>query len=69
MEKVFIVKGLDCAVCAQNFEDKVSKIKGVEKATMNFMSGKLFVEGDSFEEELIKVASAFEDGLTLKRIK
>lgn len=69
MEKVFVVKGLDCAMCAQEFEEKVNKIEGVKKATMNFISGKLFVEGEYSEDKLNEVASKFEDGLTLKRIK
>lgn len=70
MEKIYLVKGLDCANCAREFEEKVKKIKGVEDAAMNFMSLKLIVKTEEeIDENLNKLATSFEDGLTLRRIK
>lgn len=70
MEKIYIVKGIDCANCAREFEEKVSKIDGVQKVIVNFMSEKLIVDSEiDCEKEIIKVAENFEDGLKLKRIK
>lgn len=70
MEKVYIVKGIDCANCAREFEEKVSKIDGVQKVVVNFMSEKLIVESEiDCEKDILKVAENFEDGLKLKRIK
>ena len=70
MEKIYIVKGIDCANCAREFEEKVSKIDGVQKVIVNFMSEKLIVDSEiDCEKEIIKVAENFKDGLKLKRIK
>lgn len=70
MERIYVVKGLDCANCAREFEEKVSKISGVTKATLNFMAEKLIVNLEKdVENEILKLAENFEDGLKLKRIK
>ncbi len=70
MEKIYLVKGLDCTNCAREFEEKVKKIKGVEDAAMNFMSLKLIVKTEEeIDENLNKLATSFEDGLKLRRIK
>lgn len=44
MKKVFKMQDLDCANCAAKMEAAISKIPGVEKATMNFMTQKLTLE-------------------------
>lgn len=52
--KIFILEGLDCANCAQKIEDKINKINGVKKATLNFVNKKLLIEfSDAINEELI----------------
>lgn len=52
--KIFILEGLDCANCAQKIEDKINKINGVKKATLNFVNKKLLIEfSDAISEELI----------------
>ncbi|HOK62810.1 MAG TPA: heavy metal translocating P-type ATPase [Soehngenia sp.] len=52
--KIFILEGLDCANCAQKIEDKINKIYGVKKATLNFVNKKLLIEfSDAINEELI----------------
>lgn len=70
MDKIYLVKGLDCANCAREFEEKVNKINGINKATMNFMTSKLIV--DSNEDLILSIQELgknFEDGLKIKRIK
>ena len=37
VKKTFLLEDLDCAHCAAKIEDAVSKIDGVEKATVNFL--------------------------------
>ncbi len=46
MKKVFKMQDLDCANCAAKMEAAISKITGVQKATMNFMTQKLTLEAD-----------------------
>lgn len=70
MEQIYLIKGLDCANCARLFEEKINKIDGVNEAVMNFMSQKLIIKTESeIEEEIKKIASNFEDGLEVRRIK
>lgn len=70
MEHIYLVKGLDCANCAREFEEKVAKISGVNKATMNFMTLKLIVESEAeHTDEIVEVGKNFEDGLEVKKIK
>lgn len=70
MESIYLVKGLDCANCAREFEEKVNKINGVDEATMNFMSLKLIVNSSSdCTNEINEIAQNFEDGLVLRKIK
>lgn len=40
------IKGLDCANCAAELERAISKVKGVEKVTISFMSEKMTIELD-----------------------
>ncbi len=70
MESIYLVRGLDCANCAREFEEKINKIKGVDEATMNFMSLKLIVNSSSdCTNEINEIAKNFEDGLVLRKIK
>ena len=46
MKKVFKMQDLDCANCAAKMEAAISKIPGVQKATMNFMTQKLTIEAE-----------------------
>ncbi len=43
-EKVFTVKGMDCADCALKIEGAVSKVKGVASAQVLLSSSKLVVK-------------------------
>lgn len=44
MKKVYKMQELDCANCAAKMEKAISKIPGVEKASVNFMMQKLTLE-------------------------
>lgn len=54
MKLKYIVENLDCANCAAKIEDAVSKLDGVNSATVNFMTLKMIVEiDDERSEEII----------------
>lgn len=44
MKKVFKLCDLDCANCAAKMEAAIQKIRGVEHASVNFMTQKLTLE-------------------------
>ena len=46
MKKIFKLQDLDCANCAAKMEAGISKIAGVQKATVSFMLQKLTLEAD-----------------------
>jgi len=48
-----ILVGLDCANCALKIENKIKEIIGVNAASLDFISGKLKIEGESTELENI----------------
>ncbi len=54
MKKSFKVKGIDCANCAAKLEAGISKLPGVDKATVSFMTVRLTLEAadDKFAEVL-----------------
>ena len=70
MDKIFIIKGLDCANCALNLERKINKLEGVNSCSINFLAGRMTInfEEGTFEE-IVDICNNFEDGVTLKRIK
>ncbi len=55
MKKIYKIKGMDCASCAVHIEKKLSKTLGVEKATVNYLTGQAAVTGE-FKDEDIKGA-------------
>ncbi|NLF29144.1 MAG: copper-translocating P-type ATPase [Clostridiales bacterium] len=52
------IRGMTCAACAQRIEKAVRKLPGVQQASVNLASEKLFVEydGDQIQLEAIKEA-------------
>ncbi len=46
MEKTFKLQELDCANCAAKMQEAISKIPGVQSATVNFMTQKLILAAD-----------------------
>lgn len=60
MERLYQLSNLCCAACAAKMEHKISKIKGVDEAILNFFTMKLLVESsaenyDEIEAEILKV--------------
>ncbi len=60
MKKVYKMQDLDCANCAAKMEREISKIDGVVKASVNFMTQKLTVEADEsdFDTVMEKIVKA-----------
>ena len=60
MEKSFRLIDLDCANCAAKMERAINKIKGVNKATVNFMMQKLIIDidDDKFDNIMDEVEKA-----------
>lgn len=54
MTKLFKLDEIDCAVCAAKAEKKVSKIKGISSAAIDFMSQRLCIETDNYTDELLE---------------
>ncbi len=46
MKKRFNLHDIDCAHCAAKMEEGISKIPGVQKASVSFMAQKLTIECD-----------------------
>lgn len=55
MVKKVKLHDLCCANCAAKIEDKVSKIKGVESVTVNFLTEKMILDVEEEKLEAIKV--------------
>lgn len=53
MKKVFILEELDCANCGAKMEAAISKLEGVNKATVTFMNKKLVMDIEEGQEERI----------------
>lgn len=47
------ILGIDCANCANELEDKLNKIKGIDKLNINFMTQKLTFQCEEDELENI----------------
>ena len=54
MVKKVKLHDLCCANCAAKIEDKVSKVKGVESVTVNFLTEKMILDVDEEKFEAIK---------------
>lgn len=46
MKRSFKLQDLDCANCASKMEDDISKLEGVNSATISFMTSKLTLDTD-----------------------
>lgn len=53
MKKIIAMQDLDCANCAAKMEQSVSKIKGVNSCTINFMMQKMKLDIDEANAEEI----------------
>ena len=55
MKSIFKLKGIDCANCAAQLENEISKLDGIESASISFMTEKMVIEyNEQNKEELIK---------------
>lgn len=53
MKKIYKLKGLDCANCAAKMESQIRKIKGIESASISFITGRMTIECN--EEKLDEI--------------
>lgn len=65
MKKKYQLKDLDCANCAAKMENAIKKIKGVNDASVSFMTQKLTIDAqeESFEgimKEVVNVCRKVE---------
>ena len=72
MRKVFKLEELDCANCAAKMEDAISKIDGVEKASVSFMTQKLTLVAedgrfDAIVDEAQRICSKIEPDCVIVR--
>lgn len=70
MKRTFVLEDLDCAHCAQKIEDAVSKLEGVEKCTVTFLTQKMVLEAaddkmDVIAKELKKIVKKIEPDVTV----
>jgi len=63
MKKKFKMENIDCAHCAMEMEKNISKIEGVNNASINFMLQKLTldIEGENFDEIIEKARKAVKE--------
>lgn len=54
IKKIIKIEGLDCANCARELEEDVSKLQGVAQATVDFMASKVIVECEEEAVERVK---------------
>lgn len=59
MKKKYKLQGLGCANCAAQMEDAISKLDGVKKANISFMTENLKIEVDDDKnlDEILDKAS------------
>lgn len=58
MKKKFMLEGLDCANCTAKIEKEINALKGVESASVSFMTTKMIIEGD--EDKMADIIAAAE---------
>ena len=65
MKKKFKLQDLDCANCAAKMEDAIKKIKGVNDASVSFMTQKMTIDAedaqfDSIMKQVVDVCEKVE---------
>ncbi len=70
MEKVYQIKGLDCANCAAKVEKALSQIDGFEDVSLNFMKEHLTIVTDRLDVKEVAMAciQKVESGVTLTEL-
>ena len=71
MKAIYLLEGLDCAHCAMKIEKHVSKIPGIDKASVDFVSKRLFTEmqSDDLDAEIIKIIRQIEPEVEVKKVE
>ena len=55
MKSTFKIKGIDCANCAAQLENTISKVKGVQSVSISFMAERIVIEyNDKNKAEIMK---------------
>ena len=55
MKITFKIKGIDCANCAAQLENAISKVEGVQCVSISFMSERMVIEyTDKSKDEIMK---------------
>ena len=72
MKKIYRLKDLDCANCAAKMERNIRKVKGVNDASVNFLTQKMTVDAEDsrFEEimdEVVKLCRRVEPDCVIVR--
>jgi len=73
MKSKFKIKGLDCANCAAELERAIQKLKGIERASISFMTQRMELEYEETKKEEIiqnvkKVIKKEEPEVTIEEI-
>lgn len=71
MKKAFKIRELDCAHCAQEIEEAASKVAGVNKVRVNFLSERMTLDAedtrfDAVLNEIKKIVKTIEPDAVLE---
>ncbi|WP_311195231.1 heavy-metal-associated domain-containing protein [Selenomonas noxia] len=71
MKKAFKIRELDCAHCAQEIEEAASKVAGVNKVRINFLSERMTLDAedarfDAVLDEIKKIVKTIEPDAVLE---
>ena len=71
MKKAFKIRELDCAHCAQEIEDATSKVAGVNKVRVNFLSERMTLDAEDAQfdaalAEIKKIVKTIEPDAVLE---
>ena len=53
MKKAYRLDNLCCANCAAKIEEKIQKLPGVNRATVNFLTGRMTLEAEESAMEYV----------------
>ena len=71
MKYTYKIEELDCPHCAAKVEEAISKLPGVEKANVNYLSEKIVVvsemDEDDLFENIVKIAKRVEPDAVVTR--
>ena len=57
MKRTYQLKNLDCPTCAALMEESIRSVKGIESASISFMTGRMVLEGDIDASVIAEVKS------------